>query len=166
MTSEPYKWVGSRPVRPDGGPKVTGQARYGADYSLPGMLTGRVLRSPHAHARIKGIDASKALALPGVRAVITGADFPDQPFRYMGPSRVEQNLWHLTRNVMAREKALYEGHAVAAVAAIDASTAEAALALIDVTYEVLPHVIDVEAAMADEEAFERLGCGHADREEQ
>ncbi len=150
MSDPTYRWVGSRPVRPDGVPKVTGTARYGADFRLPGMLWGRVLRSPHPHARIRSIDTSRALAHPGVKAVITGADFPDQPFQYMGPSRVESNFWHLTRNVMAREKVLYEGHAVAAVAATDLATAEAALALIDVDYDVLPHVIDVEAAMADD----------------
>ncbi len=144
----PYKWVGTTPVRPDGVPKVTGQAKFGNDYNLPGMLCGKILRSPHAHARIKSIDTSKAEALPGVKAVCTSADFPDQDFAYVGPPRLQVNFWHVTRNVMAREKALYEGHAVAAVAAIDAKTADEALALIDVDYEVLPHVIDVEDAMA------------------
>jgi len=142
------KVVGTRPVRPDGEPKVTGQARYGADFSLPGMLWAKILRSPHAHARIRAIDASKALALPGVKAVITGADFMEQPFEYVGPERVAVNYWHMTRNIMAREKALFEGHAVAAVAAISPAVAAAALKLIDVDYEVLPHVIDVDAAMA------------------
>src|SRR5207244_13555246 len=84
--------------------------------------------------------------LPGVKAVMTAADFPDQKFEYVGPERVAVNFWHVTRNVMAREKALYEGHAVAAVAATDAATAEEALALIEVDYEVLPHVIDVDEA--------------------
>ena len=150
MTAEQqgYTWVGTRPVRPDGVSKVTGSARYGADYSLPGQLIGKVLRSPHPHARIRGIDTRRAEALDGVQAVVTAADFPDQPFQYSGPSRVEANPWHLTRNVMAREKVLYDGHAVAAVAAVDARTAAAALALIDVDYEVLPHVIDVDEAMA------------------
>jgi CO/xanthine dehydrogenase Mo-binding subunit len=142
-----FKWVGTRPIRPDGVPKVTGRAMYGADLAMPGMLVGKILRSPHAHARIRGIDTSKAAALPGVKAVVTAADFPDQKFEYVGPERVAQNFWHMTRNIMAREKALYEGHAVAAVAAIDAATASEALALIEVDYEVLPHVIDVDAAM-------------------
>ncbi len=141
------KVIGTRPVRPDGEAKVTGQARYGADYSAPGMLWAKILRSPHAHARIRAIDASAALALPGVKAVVTGADFKEQPFEYVGPERVAVNYWHMTRNVMAREKALYEGHAVAAVAAISPAVAEAALQLIKVDYEVLPHVIDVDAAM-------------------
>ena len=145
-----FKWVGARPVRPDGVPKVTGAAKYGADYSLPGTLYGKVLRSPHAHARIRSIDTLRAEALPGVKAVITGADLPDHPFEYVGPERLAVNFWHVTRNVMAREKVLYEGHAVAAVAAISASIARRALALIDVDYEVLPHVIDVEEAMAED----------------
>ena len=144
-----FKWVGTRPVRPDGVPKVTGAAKFGADYHLPGMLYGKVLRSPHAHARIRSIDTSRAAALRGVKAVMTGADLPDHPFQYVGPERLAVNFWHITRNIMAREKVLYEGHAVAAVAAISASIANRALALVDVDYEVLPHVIDVEEAMAD-----------------
>ncbi|MGE4218017.1 MAG: xanthine dehydrogenase family protein molybdopterin-binding subunit [Alphaproteobacteria bacterium] len=144
-----YKLIGTRPVRPDGVPKVTGTAKFGSDYSLPGMLHGRVLRSPHAHARIRSIDTSKAAALKGVKAIVTGADFPDQDFAYIGPERVAVNFWHITRNTMAREKALYEGHAVAAVAAADPATAAKALALIEVDYEVLPHVIDVDEAMAE-----------------
>ena len=143
-----FKWVGTRPVRPDGVPKVTGAAKFGADYHLPGMLYGKVLRSPHAHARIRSVDTSRAAALPGVKAVMTGADLPDHPFAYVGPERLAVNFWHVTRNIMAREKVLYEGHAVAAVAAISNVIANRALALVDVDYEVLPHVIDVEEAMA------------------
>ncbi|MCY4283881.1 MAG: xanthine dehydrogenase family protein molybdopterin-binding subunit [Thiotrichales bacterium] len=150
QSQQAFKWVGTRPVRPDGVPKVTGAAKFGADYHLPGMLYGKVLRSPHAHARIRSIDTSRAEALPGVKAVMTGADLPDHPFEYVGPERLAVNFWHVTRNVMAREKALYEGHAVAAVAAISSVVANRALALIDVDYEVLPHVIDVEAAMAED----------------
>lgn len=142
-----FKWVGTSPIRPDGVPKVTGRALYGADLRLPGMLYGRILRSPHAHARILSIDTSEAESLPGVKAVVTGRDFPDQEFKYIGPERVAQNYWHITRNVMAREKVLYEGHAVAAVAAASMSIAEQALSLIKVGYEVLPHVIDVDEAM-------------------
>ena len=143
-----FKWVGTRPIRPDGVPKVTGRALYGADMKMAGMLHGRILRSPHAHALIKSIDTSKAEKLPGVKAVVTAADFPNQKFEYIGPERVAVNFWHVTRNIMAREKVLYEGHAVAGVAAINPRIAEEALALIDVEYEVLPHVIDVDAAMA------------------
>ena len=128
-------------------PKVTGLAQYGADLAMPGMLVGRILRSPHAHARIRSIDTSKAAALPGVKAVVTSADFPEQKFEYVGPERVAQNFWHMTRNIMAREKVLYEGHAVAAVAATSKAIADEALSLIAVDYEVLPHVIDVDEAM-------------------
>ena len=145
-----FKWVGTRPVRPDGVPKVTGAAKFGADYHLPGMLYGKVLRSPHAHARIRSIDTSRAQALPGVKAVMTGADLPEHPFEYVGPERLAVNFWHVTRNIMAREKVLYEGHAVAAVAAISTVIASRALALVDVDYEVLPHVIDVDEAMAED----------------
>ena len=141
------KVVGTRPVRPDGVPKVTGLARYGADFALPGMLWGAILRSPHAHARILSIDTSRAQALPGVKAVITCADFPEQKYEFLGPERVAVNFWHMTRNIMAREKVLYEGHAVAAVAAINKVVAEEALKLIAVEYELLPHVIDVDEAM-------------------
>ena len=146
-TAKQFKWVGTRPVRPDGVPKVTGRAQYGADLAMPGMLVGRILRSPHAHARIRSIDIAKAAALPGVKAVVTSADFPEQPFAYVGPERVAQNFWHMTRNIMAREKVLYEGHAVAAVAAASKAIADQALSLIVVDYEVLPHVIDVDEAM-------------------
>lgn len=142
--------VGTRPVRPDGVPKVTGQARYGADYELPGMLWGRILRSPHAHARIKSIDTSRAQALPGVKAVVVGSDFPEQSFNYIGPDRVQINYWHMTRNIMAREKALFAGHPVAAVAATTQAIAAEAISLIDVEYEVLPHVINVDDAMKDD----------------
>ena len=145
-----FKWVGTRPIRPDGIPKVTGRAQYGADLKLPGMIYGKVLRSPHAHAKILSIDTSAAEKLPGVKAVMTAADLPVQKFDYIGPERVAVNFWHVTRNIMAREKVYYEGHAVAAVAAISNSIAEAACALIKVEYEVLPHVIDVDDAMADD----------------
>ncbi len=145
-----FKWVGTRPIRPDGIPKVTGRAMYGADLKLPGMIYGKVLRSPHAHARILSIDTSAAEKLPGVKAVMTAADLPAQKFDYIGPERVAVNFWHVTRNIMAREKVYYEGHAVAAVAAISNSIAEEAMALIKVEYEVLPHVIDVDEAMAED----------------
>ncbi len=145
-----FKLIGGRPVRPDGVPKVTGTAKFGSDYLLPGTLHGRILRSPHAHARIKSIDTSKAEALPGVRAIVTGADFPEQEFAYVGPERTAVNLWHMTRNVMAKEKALFEGHPLAAVAADSAKIAAEALDLIEVDYEVLKPVIDVQEAMAED----------------
>jgi CO/xanthine dehydrogenase Mo-binding subunit len=142
------KVVGTRPIRPDGVDKVTGRANFGADMKMAGMLHGRIKRSPHAHARIVAINAEKALALPGVRAVVTAADFPniapEEAFVGEGP----MNFRDLSRNVMARDKVLYEGHAVAAVAATSPLIAAEALDLIEVEYEVLPHVIDVEDAMA------------------
>ncbi len=146
-TEKELKLVGSSPVRPDGVPKVTGAAQYGADYALPGMLWASILRSPHAHAHIRSIDLSNARALPGVKCVVIGSDLPEQKFEYVGPERVAVNYWHMTRNVLAREKVLYEGHALAAVAATTQAIAEAALRLIEVDYEVLPHVIDVDEAM-------------------
>jgi CO/xanthine dehydrogenase Mo-binding subunit len=142
------KVVGTRPIRPDGVDKVTGRANFGADMVMPGMLWGKIKRSPHAHARILSIDTDKAMALPGVKAVTTRADFPDiTPARaFIGAAPA--NLRDLSRNCMAIGKALYEGHAVAAVAATSPAIAEQALDLIEVEYEVLPHVMDVEAAMA------------------
>jgi CO/xanthine dehydrogenase Mo-binding subunit len=134
-----YKLIGTRPNRPDGLDKVTGRARYGADFSLPGMLWAAVVRSPHAHARIKKIDASKALALDGVKAVVTRADLPT------GLSGEDLNLQD---NTLAGDKVLYDGHAVAAVAATSALLAKDAARLIEVEYELLPHVTDVDAAMA------------------
>jgi CO/xanthine dehydrogenase Mo-binding subunit len=145
-----YKWVGTRTIRPDGMDKVTGRAAFGADSSLPGMLHARMLRSPHAHARIKSIDTSKAEALPGVKAVITAADFPEIPASEATKGTAPVNFRHLSQNLMAREKALYDGHAVAAVAATSIAIAQQALKLIKVDYEVLPHVIDVVEAMKDD----------------
>src|SRR5204863_6664273 len=139
--------VGTRTIRPDGVDKVTGRARFGADFNLSGQLIGRVLRSPHAHARIVRIDTSKAEALPGVKAVVTRDDFGDQPSEFIPAGEMMMNYKDVVRNVMAREKVLYEGHAVAAVAATSTAVARRALKLIDVTYEVLPHVIDVVEAM-------------------
>lgn len=132
--------VGTRPIRPDGVDKVTGRARYGADFNMAGQLVGRVLRSPHAHAKIRKIDTSKAEKLPGVKAVITAADLPDL-------TDGDAAMYDVLDNCMARGKALYDGHAVAAVAAVDARTARQALKLIEVDYELLPHVTDVDEAM-------------------
>jgi CO/xanthine dehydrogenase Mo-binding subunit len=145
--SSEFQVVGTRPVRPDGADKVTGRAKFGADFSLPGQLVGRVLRSPHPHARIKSIDASAALRLPGVKAVVCRDDFLEQSSEFIPAGEMMINYRDVVRNVMAREKALYEGHAVAAVAATSAVIAKEALNLIKVDYEVLPHVIDVVEAM-------------------
>ena len=145
--SAKYKWIGTRPDRPDGADKVTGRARFGADFNLPGQLIGKVLRSPHPHAIIVSIDTSKAEALPGVKAVVTSKDFPEQANLIVPTGEMQVNLRDITRNIMAREKALYEGHPVAAVAATTEAVARAALALIKVEYQILPHVIDVADAM-------------------
>jgi CO/xanthine dehydrogenase Mo-binding subunit len=140
--------VGTRPIRPDGVDKVTGRANFGADMTMPGMLWGKIKRSPYAHARILSINTDKAMALPGIKAVTTRADFPDIPPDKRVIGAAPHNLWDLSRNCMAIDKVLYEGHAVAAVAAVSPAIAEQALELIEVEYEVLPHVMDVEAAMA------------------
>ena len=142
------KWVGTRPVRPDGIEKVTGRARYGADFALPDMLWAKVLRSPYAHARIRKIDVSRALRLDGVKAVVTGSDLPEisseQAFLGEGPTDYRM----MSQNVLARGKVAYVGHAIAAVAATTPSLAEQALELIDVEYEILPHVLDSASAIA------------------
>ena len=146
---EELKVVGTRPIRPDGAEKVTGQANFGADMAIPGHAWSA--RSSAAHIRMPGssrIDTGKAMALPGVKRGGDGGRFPEirpeEAFVGEGP----MNFRDLSSNVMARDKALYEGHAVAAVAATSSAIADEALALIAVEYEVLPHVIDVEAAMA------------------
>lgn len=144
-----FKVIGTRPIRHDGVDKVTGRARYGADISLPGMLHAKVLRSPHAHARIKSIDFSAALVLPGVKAVITGKDLPELAAGAQQMGEMVINPRYLSMNILARDKALYNGHAVAAVAATSPHIAEEALALIKVEYEVLPPVLDVRKAMED-----------------
>jgi CO/xanthine dehydrogenase Mo-binding subunit len=139
--------VGSRPIRPDGADKVTGRALFGADFSLPGMLTGRIKRSPHAHARIVKIDTRAAKALTGVKAIVIGKDFQLGSGESFDRGEGATELAHIAMNCMAREKVLYAGHPVAAVAATSAEIADEAVRLIDVTYEVLPHVIEVEDAM-------------------
>ncbi|HEX5998460.1 MAG TPA: xanthine dehydrogenase family protein molybdopterin-binding subunit [Hyphomicrobiaceae bacterium] len=140
-------WIGTRPIRPDGVDKVTGRARFGADLALPGQLVGRVLRSPYPHARIRAIDLSAAAALPGVKAIVTADDFADQGSQLYAAGEQTVDYRDMVRNVMAREKVLYEGHAVAAVAATSTAIAKRALRLIKVDYEPLPHVIDVVEAM-------------------
>ena len=145
-----YKVIGTRPLRPDGADKVTGRAIYGGDVRMTGMLHGKMLRSPHAHARIKRIDTSKAEALPGVKAVMTANDLPVPEDRMAAAGEVAVNLKYLAGNVMARNKALYKGHAVAAVAATNIHIAEEALGLIEVEYEILPPVMTVLDAMKDD----------------
>lgn len=148
IISPPYKVIGTRPARPDGVDKVTGRALFGADIQLPGLLHGKVLRSPHAHARIRRIDVSRAARLPGVKAIVTAADLPDVENKIQEVGEGAIGLKYLSANLLARDKVLYHGHPVAAVAATNVHLAEEALALIEVEYEVLPPVLDVRAAMA------------------
>lgn len=129
------KAIGTRPIRPDGVEKVTGRANFGADLNLPGMLHGKILRSPHAHARVLNVDVSGALAMDGVHAAISGEDIPGGG--------------DLGINILAKDKVLYHGHAVAAVAASSAYIAERALDEIKVEYEELTPVLSIDDAMAD-----------------
>jgi len=144
-----YKVIGTRPIRHDGVDKVTGRAVYGGDTRLPGLLYGQVLRSPHAHARIKSIDTSRAAALPGVKAIITGKDFPNAGDQIVDLGEGPARLKYIRDNVLATDKALYSGHPVAAVCATSLHIAEEALDLIEIEYEVLDAVLDVREAMQD-----------------
>ncbi len=146
-----FRYIGTRPARPDGLDKVTGRARYGADIAAANMLHAAVVRSPHAHARIVKIDTSKAEALDGVKAIVTRADFP---------TGLTGEDWDLQENTMAGERALYDGHAVAAIAATSPHIARDAVKLIEVEYEILPHVIDVDDAMAEGAPVIREGAAN------
>ena len=150
LATKTYDVVGTRPIRHDGADKVTGRALYGADYDTAGLLHGHVVRSPHAHANIRSVDTSKAEALEGVLAVVTNADFTGdaEGMVDMGEGAPTSLKW-LRDNVLASDKALYKGHAIAGVAAVNPHIAEEAAGLIEVDYEVLPPVITVEDAMAD-----------------
>src|ERR1700710_765149 len=140
------KWIGQRTIRPDGVDKVTGRAAFAADTNMPGMIWGKVLRSPHPHARIKSIDTSKAEALPGVKAVVTAKDIVDFPLDKSVMLGIQDMRW-MCRNVMAREKALFPGHPIAAVAATTEAIAAHACELIEVDYEVLPWSIEIDDAL-------------------
>ncbi len=150
LATKTFDVVGTRPIRHDGADKVTGRALYGADYDTAGLLHGYIVRSPHAHANIRSIDTSKAEALEGVLAVVTNADFTGdaEGMVDMGEGAPTSLKW-LRDNILASDKALYRGHAVAGVAAVNPHIAEEAARLIEVDYEVLPPVITVEDAMAD-----------------
>lgn len=145
-----FKYIGQRTIRPDGYDKVTGRANYGADLALPGMIWGKILRSPHAHAKILSIDTSKAEAHPDVMAVATFADFPAVQAETVAAGEGAMNVLDVARNCLADDKVLYHGHGIAAVAAKSERLAEEALSLIEVEYEVLPPVMDVEFAMKDD----------------
>ncbi len=146
MSDQNFTTIGTRPVRHDGVDKVTGRANYGADLSLPGMLHGVVVRSPHAHARIRSIDTAAALALPGVKAIVTGQDVPLVDVK-LGMGEGAMDLKDMSDNLLARTKALYHGHAVAAVAATSLAAAREAASLVRVDYEVLEPVLSVDRAM-------------------
>ena len=145
-----FKIVGSRPNRPDGLDKVTGRAKFGADAYATGMLHAAIVRSPHAHAKITHIDTSKAESLKGVKAIVTRKDFS---------TSVTGENWNVLENVMAGDRALYDGHAVAAVAATSSLIARDAIKLIEVTYEVMRHVTDVDKAMEDGAPILRENAG-------
>ena len=144
-----YKVVGKRHIRPDGVDKVTGRAQYGADIQLMGLLHAKVLRSPHAHARIKSVDTSEAEAYPGVKAVITWKDMPLGDFSQEDLGN-DTKYKRISDHVLASDKVLFKGHAVAAVAAVDPHGAEEAVKLIKVEYEVLPPVLSVREAMRED----------------
>ncbi len=140
--------IGRRYDKVDGYEKVVGAAQFGADFTAPGMIYGKVVRSPHAHARIVKIDTSAAEKMPGVLAVVTAADFPSTVSGDVDTGEVEIGIVYLANLVMARRKALFQGHPVAAVAATDPHIAEQAAAAVKVEYEQLPVVTDPIAAMA------------------
>ncbi|MFO0885282.1 MAG: xanthine dehydrogenase family protein molybdopterin-binding subunit [Pirellulales bacterium] len=144
-----YQVLGTRPIRHDGADKVTGKALYTADIQLPGMLYGKYVRSPHAHAKIVSIDTSEAAKVPGVMAVITGHDMPDVKDKIANLGEGSVNLHHLSENCLAKGNVLYKGHPVAAVAAINVHVAEEAAKKIKVEYEVLPSVTWVLDAMKE-----------------
>jgi CO/xanthine dehydrogenase Mo-binding subunit len=158
MTPEParekeqgLKVIGKRLARVDAKERVTGEARYPADLSLPGMAHAKILRSPLAHARIRRIDTTRAEALRGVLACVTAADFAAVPLGSTIPmGEVGYDMWMVAAINMARDKVYWVGQPVAAVAAVDQHTAAAALALIEVDYEPLEPVLGILAAMAPE----------------
>ncbi len=144
----PYNVIGTRPPRHDGADKVTGRAVYAADFQINGLIHGAIVRSPHAHARIVRIDTSKAAAYPGVMAIVTADDFPQTPDRIVDLGEGETPVSSLRGNVLAKGKVLYQGHAVAGVAAVSPQAAEQAVKLIEVEYEPLPFVLTAMEAMA------------------
>jgi CO/xanthine dehydrogenase Mo-binding subunit len=146
MSKTTFTAIGTRPIRHDGVDKVTGRANYGADLSLPGMLFGVVVRSPHAHARIVSIDTCAAAAVPGVKAIVTGKDVALTDAK-LGLGEGAMDLRDMSDNMLAHDKALYDGHAVAAVAATSLAAAREAAALVKVTYEALEPVLNVDRAM-------------------
>ncbi len=163
-----FKVVGTRPIRPDGVEKVTGKAIFGTDYKAANMLHGAIVRSPHPHARIKSIDTSKAEAVPGVKAVITGADFPSLEDIIVRMGESSGSTVDISTNIMAKDTAYYDGHAVAAIAAVTRQAALEAARLVEVDYEILPHVIEMcDAFAADatkiKAAINTVGLGEGEQ---
>src|SRR5215475_14550951 len=143
-----FRVIGRRTPKVDALDKVTGRAQFGADVPLPRLLVGKVLRSPHAHARIRRIDTRKASAQPGVHAVITGNDMPTvTPGAQLASGIATVHDAYLSQEVLARDRVLFHGHAVAGIAATSSDIAEAALELIEVEYEPMPFVLDPVEAM-------------------
>ena len=151
LATRQFDVVGTRPIRHDGADKVTGRALYGADFYAAGLLFGKVLRSPHAHARIKSIDTSRAEALPGVSAVVTAVDLPEGvPGETLDLGEGLVSVKDLRDNVLADHKVLYKGQQVVGIAAVSQDVAEEALDLVDVEYEVLRPVMTAPEATKDE----------------
>ncbi len=149
ISEAPMQVVGKRLPRVDAGERVTGRATYPADLTRPGMVTGHIKRSPHAHARIIAIDTTKARALKGVLAVVTASDFPViEPGTIIPFGETGADAWVSALTVIARDRVMWRGQPVAAVAATDPHIAAAALELIDVQYDVLPALMDIETATA------------------
>ena len=143
-----YSVVGQSVERVDAREKVSGRAMYTGDLTMPNMLIGKVLRSPHAHADIKRIDVSKARALPGVKAVLTYEDTPKVFWNSAGFPPSPGAILMEDQYILS-DKARYVGDGIAAVAAVNEETAERALSIIDVEYEILPALMTVEDAMAE-----------------
>ena len=147
LSTTEFDVVGTRPIRHDGADKVTGRALYGADFAMAGLIHGAILRSPHAHARVKSIDTSKAEALEGVKAVVTAQDLADPGDKLVDLGEGATRLAYILGNVLARDKVLYKGHAIAGVAAASLHVAQEAVQLIEVDYELLSPVLTAPDAM-------------------
>ena len=149
MNEMSNKWIGKNTIRPDGAEKVTGRAEYAADTTMPGMLWGKILRSPYPHATIKSIDTKKAESLPGVHAVATHDDSVDFPLDTPVILGIQDMRW-MARNVLAKEKVLFHGHPIAAVAAKTEEIAQKACELIEVDYEVHDWAIEINDSIKDD----------------
>ena len=146
MNEMDNKWIGKNTIRPDGADKVTGRAEYGADTIMPGMIWGKVLRSPYPHATIKSINIKKAEELDGVFSVATSADCVDFPVDTPVILGIQDIRW-MARNVLAKEKVLFHGHPIAAVAARTEEIAEKACELIEVDFDIHPWAIEIDDAI-------------------